>query len=637
MAKTMRIDKEKRQVIIDLPNKRMSVPQRLTINDLVKKGKAAELAQYIGHFSSAKPGRDRIKPVGADQMVNAKWVHAGKALPPDVMKNRRSNSILDKFYSKCDVFADGLSPSPVSEKYPAGKAVGVEIECYLPISRDEVREALALSPIPNVRCGTDSSISPDEKSPNYHTMEFRVLTNIDNMTNLEKLCDFLHRQGARVNTSCGMHIHLDFRNKNDIPWEVVKRFEACLEVLKAMVPSSRLESSYCQGDTSTGGRRAKINSESFYKYKTIEIRLHSGTANYRKIANWIRLCHSIAFTDIAASQVKEHLKEHPLVEQPSILAKYFGWIDSKSYLLDYMLERCATFNPSSFPGIERPAQVKGKRISKDDELDASPSEIAAKRAELKKKYADAYQAWVVWLKTSRSKHCDRLRVWTSRSEPLRGLPDRLVKAELERQLEIKEDSITNKDFSAFYSSFYMYDKRKGKACQDRLPYLKLYFEKFPDLYLKVVNACPKAVAGDWENAQVPGLNAAFGGTSISGDLQTHGASNVYANNPELNRILDESMNWISIGARGQVTLNNPGQSSYVIPRAEYEAMAPQASRAASGGMCTCCSYIHDTLHCPICGQARDNSPSLPTVTCTRCACVHNSEQCPSCGHFIHTP
>jgi hypothetical protein len=486
------IDKEKKQIVIPLPDSKLSVSQKLFIEECCKKADINTLTNYVSTFSAESRGSSAI-----NQNIKArKRLHQGAHAVSDGLAIRPANSILDKFFAKCDVFSENLRPTPLSEKYPAGLAVGVEIECYLPISRDEVREALALNPIPNVRCGTDGSITPDSKSANYHCMEFRCLTNINNMQNLEKLCTFLYKHGARVNTSCGMHVHLDFRDKDELPETNANRLLAVLPLLKLMVPQSRLQNTYCEGDMNRGRRHTKINLDAFYKFKTIEMRLHSGTANYRKIASWIRIVHSIAFSNVSVSDIKSAMNKgahssNATNTQIDAISGLLGWVNEKTYLKEYMLERISKFNPLL---VSVDSTIKKVAID-DDELDAEPCDIAKMREATKKAYRECYEKWHTWYAASKSEHRNLVRAQITSGHTLQSVDNDVLKSELERQLEIKENAISKKDFSSFYASFYMYDKRKNKSAVDRFPYLRLYFEKAcPDIYKKVLACSPKREA-----------------------------------------------------------------------------------------------------------------------------------------------
>jgi hypothetical protein len=65
---------------------------------------------------------------------------------------------------------------------------------------------------------------------------------------------------------------------------------AWLIALKEFVPESRRNNNdYCALSFSETNRYRAVNFTAFRKFKTLEIRLHSGTVDYTKIIAWIRL------------------------------------------------------------------------------------------------------------------------------------------------------------------------------------------------------------------------------------------------------------------------------------------------------------------------------------------------------------
>lgn len=125
---------------------------------------------------------------------------------------------------------------------------------------------------------------------------------------LKRVLDVLNEFSAYVNDTCGLHVHLDMRHVardfsgNQLNREVTKigeRIGACLPVLKHLVPESRRSNTYCKLDVAkvTGGDRYyAVNCTAFEKFKTIEVRLHSGTCDFKKISNWIELIRLISRT-----------------------------------------------------------------------------------------------------------------------------------------------------------------------------------------------------------------------------------------------------------------------------------------------------------------------------------------------------
>lgn len=204
--------------------------------------------------------------------------------------------------------------SPVPGRYE-GLYLGIEIECILPEGMDynTVINRMIKNKIKGVTLSDDGSIEHggcggdnDDCSDGYchgycgneWGIEFRVLTRIDDMSNLQKLCEMLEAMGAYVNTTCGLHVHLDYRHTKFLGMHArARRLLKALPILKGMVPESRRDNHYCREGISEGGDRYyMLNTSSFKKHKTLEVRLHSGTVNYLKISSWAKLLWTIANT-----------------------------------------------------------------------------------------------------------------------------------------------------------------------------------------------------------------------------------------------------------------------------------------------------------------------------------------------------
>ena len=177
------------------------------------------------------------------------------------------------------------------------RSVGVEIECYIPRSADLTK----LYPVAQyVNITQDGSING---YPSDHSgAEFRVCAPAYKMAEvITTLCAILKDIGAKVNTSCGLHIHLDQRNRT--PEEIQTTFANFIRaqnLLLSVVPKSRRTNTYCKKHRGTDfqsamyGQRYKIvNASAYRKHKTIEIRLFNGTVNAEKIINWTKTLWAI--------------------------------------------------------------------------------------------------------------------------------------------------------------------------------------------------------------------------------------------------------------------------------------------------------------------------------------------------------
>lgn len=193
-------------------------------------------------------------------------------------------------------------------KHQLGQWVGVEIECFIPLddfgndssdlNRFLKREILNRK-IKYVRLQSDGSI---ECSDDYQAMEITIITNINDMSNLKKLCELLKEIKADVNRTCGLHVHLDQRDATTkIVGNRAYRLNNSIELLAKMVPASRRKNTYCKLEKttmSTSDRYYAINTTAYEKYNTLEVRLHSGSTDYVKISNWIKLLYGISRSEL---------------------------------------------------------------------------------------------------------------------------------------------------------------------------------------------------------------------------------------------------------------------------------------------------------------------------------------------------
>ncbi len=171
----------------------------------------------------------------------------------------------------------------------------------------------------------DGSI--DTPNDDYFAVEVTILTRLDKPTNLKKVCAILDRLGAKVNKSCGMHIHLDARSLNsDKVLAIGKKFKAAMPALATLVPKTRrTNEQYCKLGVSKlrGSRYYACNLTAFSKYNTIEIRLHSSTTDFDKIIQWAKLMFSIMKADsIKKCHNLNDLTEYVNIDQDTM--EYFS-------------------------------------------------------------------------------------------------------------------------------------------------------------------------------------------------------------------------------------------------------------------------------------------------------------------------
>jgi hypothetical protein len=177
----------------------------------------------------------------------------------------------------------------------AGKYVGIEIECITPKDAD----FSALYPFSKwVDVGRDGSINHEG---NETGTELRVCLKREEIREvLPPLLAALQGIGARVNRSCGLHVHLDQRENNE-PALAFQKLVRSLNLLYTVVPKSRRKNTFCRRNrhadfqaARNGSRYYAINASAWDRYKTLEIRLFGGTLDADKIINWIETLHAIS-------------------------------------------------------------------------------------------------------------------------------------------------------------------------------------------------------------------------------------------------------------------------------------------------------------------------------------------------------
>ena len=150
-----------------------------------------------------------------------------------------------------------------------------------------------------------------------------VLRGEDGLEQLRKVCATLKRLNAKINRTCGLHIHFgtdDFRDDARV-WKNLFHNYATLEpLIDGFMPASRRgnNNTYCRSlrvpglagklDRATtlhdleravtgASRYFKINVQAFWRHRTVEFRQHSGSIEFEKISNWLHfLARMIEFS-----------------------------------------------------------------------------------------------------------------------------------------------------------------------------------------------------------------------------------------------------------------------------------------------------------------------------------------------------
>jgi hypothetical protein len=219
--------------------------------------------------------------------------------------------------------------------YDMSNYVGVEIELICSVNREKLQELFINAKLAgNVYIKDDSSISREKDGECTH--EVTIIAKQPNINGvITRVCGVLNSKevGSYVNDSCGVHVHMDMRNRN-YPM-CFTNFVNSLPVLIGMVPPSRLKSQYCMPNVSndslsSSNRRQAINPVSYQSHKTLEVRMHSGSTNAVKLNYWINILIAIA----------EHTTLVEKITTPHDMQQTFG-LDVKTF--EYIVRRTIKF------------------------------------------------------------------------------------------------------------------------------------------------------------------------------------------------------------------------------------------------------------------------------------------------------
>ena len=183
----------------------------------------------------------------------------------------------------------------VRGKGPIGPTphVGLEIECGV---RAGLGEALLQTGLAaRIDVAGDGSLH----IPGRDEVEIRACLREDQIADAaERICTALASVGGKVNATCGLHVHIDVRKRD--PLDVYARLLRAMPWLYAVVSPSRKSGrhaeQYCARPTKEPdyeNRYRAVNFCSVSAHRTIEVRLHHGTIDARKITMWCELLLAI--------------------------------------------------------------------------------------------------------------------------------------------------------------------------------------------------------------------------------------------------------------------------------------------------------------------------------------------------------
>lgn len=175
-------------------------------------------------------------------------------------------------------------PGKPCARMPFDRLVGIEIECY--------GRGLGDS-IDGTEYHGDGSVSGPQGEYGGEYVLFPASGDAL-IERIETVTERMQDMGLKVNKTCGLHVHIDSRDKTIYQVEDIARaFDAVEDLFFDMVTASRRDNSYCRAGSlrQENARYHALNwRHAFRKYQTVEFRLHHGTLDADKIIQWIALC-----------------------------------------------------------------------------------------------------------------------------------------------------------------------------------------------------------------------------------------------------------------------------------------------------------------------------------------------------------
>lgn len=201
----------------------------------------------------------------------------------------------------------GIDGTP-SVLFPTRRTIGVELEMLVPDNMDG-------DDIPTMWGSTKEDGSLDPHWGEYG-VEFASIPVSGSAISEMLTAACAAFSDARVDPSCGMHVHIDVSDLTDSQrLNIVRWWQHTEDVWFGLVNDERDGNSYCKRIRGldparlASDRYRALNTDAFYKHGTFELRLHHGTTNKQEIEtfcatalNFVEMAKDLPLPDAADSQ-----------------------------------------------------------------------------------------------------------------------------------------------------------------------------------------------------------------------------------------------------------------------------------------------------------------------------------------------
>lgn len=285
---------------------RVHIPSKRMYFDIIKKDLPDEEEKSISEFKMKLAGMLRsVRSERKNFVRNASDVKITDVFGIGVKKE---GGVFTEKNSLAAAYAESLKTSLETPKKPVdpkANYVGIEIEFIYRNDYDTLKKLLIAERLHRyVDLTTDGSLRVCHSNGGYETKEMRVICkNTEVRMVMDKIQRVFNnpRIDAYVNRSCGLHVHLDMRNR-DVK-QCYTNLVRVQNILRGSQPIGRVSNTHCKAndiDTlkfidgeALPHRYSVVNPAAFKKHQTLEVRIHEGTVDCSNITDWVDLLDSI--------------------------------------------------------------------------------------------------------------------------------------------------------------------------------------------------------------------------------------------------------------------------------------------------------------------------------------------------------